>query len=82
MAREPWELTADEAIAMLADGDEVHCILNPNIDMLLGADWAREDVIKLIRSSSDIRATGPMAQSMGHGVAALANGDWHYFSTK
>jgi hypothetical protein len=67
---ERQELTYDEAVALLPDGDDIHTILNPG-SIMLGADWSREAILNLLRESPRREVTGPMAQAMGHGLAAL-----------
>jgi hypothetical protein len=73
MNDEPEELSYDEAIALLPDGDLIHTILNPE-QFLIGADWDRADVLELLRESPRRDVTGPEAQSMGHGLAAIEPG--------
>jgi len=65
----PETLTLDEAIAALPEGDRIHTYLNPAAGMMLGADWDRAEVLRALRESPEIRVTGDMAQSMGHGIA-------------
>jgi hypothetical protein len=62
-------LSYDEAVALLPDGDTIHTFLNP-AGMLVGADWDREQVLDLLRTTDRREVTGPEAQSFGHGLAA------------
>ena len=67
---EPKQLTYDEAVALLPDGDTVHTFLQAG-PTLLGADWDRAKILELLRQADpEIELTGPAAQSMGHGMAA------------
>lgn len=61
-------LTAEQAIAMLPDKAEIHTYRGAG-PVLLGADWGREDLIVAMKKSKTIEVTGPMAQSMNHGIA-------------
>lgn len=63
-------LSYDEAVALLPDGDTIHTFLNPVPDVLLGADWDREQVLDLLRATERREVTGPEAQSVNHGLAA------------
>lgn len=65
-------LTFEQGLEMLIEGDTVHTFLNPG-GMLLGADWAREDALDLVRRAAAEGAlwvSGPMATAMGHGLTA------------
>lgn len=61
-------LTADEAISLLPEGDEIHTTRQTGF-MFIGADWSREDIIDAIQKSERREITGPVARSMGHGLA-------------
>lgn len=60
-------ITAEQALAVLPDGDTIHTFRNP-AGMLLGADWSRADVEKAIRETDIVLLMGPMARGMGHGI--------------
>ena len=62
-----FKLTTDEAVSILADGDEVHVFSNPGAGMLLGADWSRADVLREIAENKP-ELTGPTMAEMGHGL--------------
>ena len=62
-------IAADEALKMLPDGDTIHVFMNPAVDVLLGADWSRSDVIELLRRSQRIEIAGEHARKMNHGLA-------------
>jgi hypothetical protein len=61
-------ITLDEAIAMLPEGKTIHCFKSPGMNMLVGADWDREEVLKHLKAGKPELA-GPIAVSMGHGLA-------------
>jgi hypothetical protein len=67
---EPEELTYDEAVALLPDGEEVHTVVQAG-NVLIGADWSRASILELLRTSPRREVTGPAAQAMGHGLAAV-----------
>ena len=58
-------LTADEAIACLPEGDNVHTMIANGI--MIGADWTREAVIAHIREHG-AQLGGPVATRMRHGI--------------
>ena len=61
-------ITADEAINLLPDKNEIHTFINTP-RTLLGADWSREDVIERLHTADKIEIAGEQARSMGHGLA-------------
>jgi len=63
-------LTVDEAIGVLADGDEIHTFTA--CGMLVGADWTREAVMAHIREAGGAQLAGPMMAGMGHGLCLHA----------
>lgn len=74
MNDEKDELTPDEAIALLPEGDEVHTFIQSGA-MLIGADWPRGDVVELITARGGASRSGPMATSMSHGLVVERSGD-------
>jgi hypothetical protein len=62
-------LSYDEAVALLPEGETIHTFLDSGL-ALIGADWDREDVLKLLRETDRREVTGPAAQAMSHGMAA------------
>jgi len=61
-------LTAEQAIAMLPEGERVHTFRNPAGGMMLGADWPRDKIEQAIRQTEHRELTGKVATSMGHGL--------------
>ena len=61
-------LTAEQAISLLPEGDEIHTFYNMPFG-ILGADWSRQDVIDKLKGSDKIEITGEMARNMKHGIA-------------
>ena len=73
-------LTAEEAEAMLPEGECVHTFYNLP-DMLVGADWRREDVVaKLHEPGVLIELTGEKARSTGHGICVHPDADQYFQS--
>ena len=66
-------LTAEEAIGILPDGDEIHTQVQKG-NMFIGADWSREDIIDKIQKSDFREIAGPFARGMGHGLALYNRG--------
>ena len=65
-------LTADEAIGLLPDGEEIHTQVQQGM-IFFGANWSREDIIDKIRKSDVREITGLRARRMGHGLALYNN---------
>lgn len=61
------ELTKEEAIGLLPDGELVHVFINGGFG-LVGADWNREDIIEKINTADRTELAGPMARGTGHGL--------------
>jgi hypothetical protein len=78
-------LTADEAIAMLPEGDDVHTFTG-KMPMLIGTDWSKEDVTDGLKKSLHIELSGEMACSLGHRVCFWEGPDnagrWIFVETK
>ncbi len=68
METEKIFITAEEAISILPDGEEIHTFLN-SPPGLIGADWSREDAINHIRRADFRELAGPWARSLKHGIA-------------
>lgn len=65
-------LTADEAISVLPAGEYVHVFISSG--MLLGTDWRRADVEKLIREADIVEIAGDVARAMDHGLCVYPGG--------
>lgn len=74
-------LTAEEALAMLPDGEYIHVLDNPHPGVISGADWKRDDVLSLIENNI-CELAGPMATSMGHGLAVGGDDGVWFVQTK
>lgn len=67
------ELTPEQALAMLPDGEHVHTFRNPG-GMMLGADWKRTSIEEEIRNAERRELAGDMATRMGHGLVLFPKG--------
>lgn len=65
------ELTPEQAIALLPEGETVHTFRNPGVGMMLGADWKRAEVEREIRDAERRELAGEIATSMGHGLVVF-----------
>jgi hypothetical protein len=81
MSDEAVFLTFDEALEMLPDGDYIHTFTNPAPSMFVGADWERNEIIKLLEHGQP-QLTGPVASGMGHGIVALDGNRFIFIETK
>ena len=61
-------ITADEAIALLPEGDEIHTFYQMG-GALVGADWDRADILQKLVECDKIEIAGDQARAMGHGLA-------------
>ena len=74
-------LTYDEAVALLPEGERIHTYLDSPV-ALIGADWDRDAVLTLLRTTDRREVTGPAAQAMGHGLAAFRDGEPVFIETR
>ena len=77
----PELLTYDEAVALLPGKERIHTFLDGGL-AIIGADWDRSDVLALLARTDRREVTGPAAQSMGHGLAALRDGEPVFIETR
>lgn len=75
------QLTYDEAVAMLPEGDMVHTFINGLPGMIIGANWEREKLLEAFRSFRT-ELSGEMAQSMGHGLVFHDGHHYVFVETK
>ena len=60
-------ITAEQAINILPDRDEIHTFINNGFS-LFGADWDRKDIIDKINHSEVREIAGETARGMKHGL--------------
>lgn len=61
-------LTAEQAIALLPDGEYVHNFAQGGM-ALIGCDYSREDAISALNAASLIEMAGPSAMALEHPIA-------------
>jgi hypothetical protein len=74
-------LTSEQAVELLADGEDVHAFVNPGA-MLIGADWSREEALDYINKAETRELAGPEATRMKHGLAVHGQRGLVFFATK
>ena len=79
-------LTPEQANSMLSQDEMIHTFLSLPM-VMLGADWERSEIIKLIDDAPPmgLQLTGETAQSMKHGLAVWRGpedkGEWVFVET-
>ena len=75
-------LTVEQAMRMLdVKGTRVHALVNPAVNMMVGADWDVERVRECFEENG-VELSGHTATSMGHGLASRDRGRWVFFATR
>ncbi len=69
MNDEKQPVALKDALAMLPPGDAVHTFRNP-AGFLIGADWNKEAIAEWMLQH-EVELSGPLASSMGHGLAGF-----------
>ena len=67
-------LNPDEAISILKDEDQIHTFRTAG-NILLGADWDRDELIEEIRKAEVREIAGQNAQAMKHGLCIYSMKD-------
>jgi hypothetical protein len=67
------QLTFDEAVALLPDGDDIHTFLDSPIG-LIGADWRRQQILDLFCEGQP-ELSGERATAMRHGLVVQRDAD-------
>lgn len=76
MSDERKFITPQQAESLLMDGENIHTFVNPNANILIGADWSREEIVSLFNKHSDkIEIGGDACRSMGHGIVVWRSSD-------
>lgn len=76
------DLTVEEALAALPDGEQIHTYRNPAGGVLIGVDWDRADAEAAIRIAKVRTVGGEQCMNMGHGLAIEYMGDWLFMQHK
>jgi hypothetical protein len=74
-------LNYDQAVALLNEGDTIHVFVNPN-GMLVGADWSRKEVLKLLKEADEIQIGGEQCIAFKHGLVATSGARNHFIESK
>lgn len=65
-------LTYAQAVEMLPPDGRIHTFVNPVMGTLIGADWDREEVLKLLeKPESKILIAGDAARGINHGLVIV-----------
>lgn len=73
-------LTTEQAVTMLADGDDVHTFRGGGM-VILGADWGRAELIKAIEEN-ECEIGGESCRGMNHGLVVWVDGSPLYVECK
>lgn len=63
-------LTIEEAISVLPEGEKIHIFRNKG-NALIGFDVSREKILEQISDAGFLQITGKQAMGMGHGLAII-----------
>lgn len=75
------QISFDDAVKLLPDGDTVHTFRQTDF-AILGADHKRETLLDAMRKAQDIDVTGEQAQAMNHGLAIHDEHGWLFIATR
>lgn len=70
MTDERVKVSLEEALKRIGKGKRIHTFLQGPMDILIGADWNRKDLIASIKQHG-IEESGPAATAAGHGLVIL-----------
>lgn len=73
-------LTVQEAIDLVKPGDEVH-VFRCAPACLIGADWSRTEVLKLINDAQFRQIGGDACVALSHGLVATLNGENYFIAS-
>lgn len=64
------QVSLEDALKRIGDGEQIHTFLQGPMGILIGADWGREALIDAIKKHG-IEESGPAATAAGHGLVIL-----------
>lgn len=76
------EISYDDAVKLLREGKSIHTFRNPRENILVGADWSREHILKALKKAPVIYLSGPGATSLNHGLAIEDDTSYLFIETK
>jgi hypothetical protein len=71
--------TVHEALEMLPSGNTANVKVNNVAGMIVGADWTKANLLKVMMNARLIEASGPIAAGTGFGLHVLAEDGSRYF---
>lgn len=76
------QLTYEQALTHLADGETIHALMSPAMNVLIGADWERDRVLTQLQTSAEL--AGEQALKADHGIASWlpVTKDYVFFASK
>ena len=80
MSDERIKLDADQALSLIADGDDVHTFRSTGT-ALIGADWERSEIVEVLKIYSP-EFGGDQCRAMNHGIAVRDKASWLFIATK
>lgn len=81
MSNDRHFLSAQEAEAMLPEGDYIHTFSQSGYGPLIGIDMSRQWIIELITSGAP-ELSGPIAMAMKHGIVIFRGSRRTFIETK
>lgn len=75
------KLTYDEAILLLNDGDEIHCIRNGS-NLIVGCNHSRESLLKNMKDHEEtLELGGETCSSLNHGLVLCDESGYLFIKT-
>ena len=81
MSEEVKYYSVEEALD-LADLENGHVFMNPSAGMIVGADWSKKELTKLIKTAKTLRQGGSSCSDLGHGLVAFDGKDNYFIQTR
>lgn len=73
-------LTKEEAISIAEIKDnQIHCFVNPNVNMLVGADHSKESFMNDLETVKEIEVGGEQCRKMGHALVLWKRNEPYFF---
>jgi hypothetical protein len=82
MTEERDILTAHDAMTLIGPGDPVHVLVNPAGGVLVGADWTRAEILRLLDEAEVVELGGPECRRIEHPVVATRRGERYFIAAK
>ena len=73
-------LTKEEAIKIAKiQNNQIHCIINPGVNMLVGADHSYESFMSDLETAKEIEVGGENCRRMGHALVLWENKEPYFY---